>query len=389
VRDANLTHGPLILVKCETCGLVQLKHSYALEELYGMNYGYRSGLNNSMVVHLREKVARLLRTVSLKAGDIVLDIGSNDSTLLQAYPNEGQRFIGIDPSGDKFRSYYPPRVTLIPEFFSAAAFRGKMGDDKAKIVTSIAMFYDLEDPLSFVHEIESILADDGIWHFEQSYLPSMLKANAYDTVCHEHLEYYAFSQIRWMTARANLKILDVSLNDTNGGSFAVTVSKASAPYPANEAAITELIRTEEALELRGDAIYQGFRRRVSESRDDIRNLLDELKSEGKNVLGYGASTKGNVLLQYCNLTWQDIPYIAEVNPEKFGCFTPGTGIPIISEQEARDMNPDYFFVLPWHFRENIVEREADFLAQGGGLIFPLPELAVVARETRRSHSTRR
>lgn len=373
----GITQGPLELVVAPDGGLLQLRHSYDLSEMYGLNYGYRSGLNRSMVAHLQQTVHRVLKLVTLGPGDVVVDIGSNDGTLLRAYPDYGQRLIGIDPTGVKFRSFYPEHVALLAEFFSADAFRGVAPGKKAKVVTSISMFYDLEHPLGFMQEVEEILADDGVWHMEQSYMPSMLRAKAYDTVCHEHLEYYALAQIKWMADRANLKILDVELNDVNGGSFAVTLSRRDAPFSEAERLVDGLIRAEDEMGLATLKPYDEFREAVFAHRDRLVRVVRELRAAGKRVLGYGASTKGNVLLQFCGFTPDDLPFIAEVNPDKFGCYTPGTNIPIISEADARRMAPDYYLVLPWHFRPNLIERERQFLASGGTMIFPLPDISLV------------
>jgi hypothetical protein len=386
--DEPITHGPLELVVCPESGLLQLHHSYDLAEMYGLNYGYRSGLNRSMVEHLEQKVhgleAQLARAGHrLSPADIVLDIGSNDATLLKSYRTPALRRLGIDPTGVKFHEFYPADIALVPEFFSAAAYRSVFGAEPARLVTSIAMFYDLEDPLAFMREVASVLAPDGLWHFEQSYMPAMLEATAYDTVCHEHLEYYALRQIQWMAERAGLVIVDVDRNAVNGGSFAVTVARADGVYrPSEEGAarVDALLREEEALGLGTEAPYHAFAERVFRHRDELQSLVHELTRAGKTVYGYGASTKGNVLLQFCGFTPAEIPAIAEVNPFKFGRFTPGSHIPIISEAEARARRPDYFLVLPWHFRPGILARERQYLADGGRLIFPLPDVGVVGGE---------
>jgi hypothetical protein len=332
-----------------------------------------------MVQHLQNKVKHILSLVELKAGDIVLDIGSNDSTTLQAYPKDGITLVGIDPTGTKFKQYYPPYIQLIPEFFSARAFKAHFGARKAKIITSIAMFYDLEDPTDFMRQIAEILEDDGVWVFEQSYMPSMLETNAYDTVCHEHLEYYGLKQIKWMTDRAGLTILDVELNKANGGSFSVMVSKKRQPKPENLAHVEKLLRKETELGLDTLRPYEEFKKRIFTRRDELLAFIRKAQSEGKKILGYGASTKGNVILQFCNLTENEIPCIAEVNPDKFGAFTPGSLIPIVSEADAKKMKPDYFLVLPWHFRDNLLAREKSYLEAGGKMFFPLPELDVVGK----------
>jgi hypothetical protein len=378
-RDASakVTAGPLELVWCPDSGLLQLHHSYDPDEMYGDNYGYRSGLNRSMVTHLTDKVAYLQRLVPLAPGDVVLDIGSNDATTLKAYQADGIVRIGIDPTGRKFRQHYPPDITLVPDFFSVDAYRGT-ACSPARIVTSIAMFYDLEDPVAFVRQVESILRDDGVWHLEQSYMPSMLRMNSYDTICHEHLEYYSLHSLKRILEAGGLRIVDVAMNAVNGGSFAVTAAKAgSRTFTANDALIDWLLSQEDRMGLSTPRPYRDFEERVFRHRDDLVRLVGTLNADGKRILGYGASTKGNVLLQFCGFTSADIPAIAEVNEDKFGCVTPGSHIPIVSEREARSMRPDYFLVLPWHFKDGIVRREREFLAAGGKMIFPFPEIEIV------------
>lgn len=373
-----VTVGPLELVWCPSSGLLQLKHSYEASEMYGDNYGYRSGLNQSMVNHLTDKVAYLERLAKPVAGDVIVDIGSNDATTLKAYATPGLRRIGIDPTGKKFSSYYPDDVSLVPDFFSAAAYRSVEAARQAKIVTSIAMFYDLESPIAFAQQIESILADDGIWHFEQSYMPSMLRTNSYDTICHEHLEYYSLHVVETILKAAGMQLVDVVMNGINGGSFAVTAARAgNRSIKPNRAVIEWLLAQEERMGLNTPRPYREFEERVFRHREDLTRLIRSLNADGKRILGYGASTKGNVTLQFCGLTAKDIPAIAEVNEEKFGRVTPGTHIPIVSEVEARAMKPDYFLVLPWHFKDGILRREKEYLANGGRFIFPFPEIEII------------
>ena len=376
-REQSVTSGPLELVWCPDSGLLQLGHSYDPGEMYGENYGYRSGLNQSMVDHLTDKVSFLERTAGLRSGDVVLDIGSNDATTLKAYATAGLTRIGIDPTGEKFRAYYPNGIGLIPDFFSAAAFRSASAAP-AKIVTSISMFYDLESPVAFAQQVASVLAPDGIWHFEQSYMPSMLRMNSYDTICHEHLEYYSLHAVKKILDAADLLLVDVGTNAVNGGSFAVTAAlRSNRSIRPNHAVIDWLLHQEERMDLGTPKPYRDFEERVFRHRQDLVRLIHALNADGKKILGYGASTKGNVMLQFCGFSPADIPAIAEINPEKFGSFTPGTHIPIVSETDARAMAPDYFLVLPWHFKSGIVRREKEFLQRGGKLIFPFPEIEII------------
>lgn len=372
----KVSKGPLDLAWCSDCSLLQMKHSYNLSEMYGENYGYRSGLNAAMVQHLEHKIHGLERLVSLKDTDLVIDIGSNDATSLKAYTGK-HRKVGIDPTGTKFKRYYTNEISLIPDFFSAAVFRNTFPREKAKIITSIAMFYDLERPKDFVRDIESVLADDGVWHFEQSYMPSMLRTNSYDTICHEHLEFYSFKVVKTLLEGCGLRIIDVQMNAVNGGSFAVTACKTGAKFKSNNAVLQWMLKQEDDMGLDTPKPYRDFEERVFRHRKNLRDLIESLVADGKKIIGYGASTKGNVLLQFCGFTTKHLSCIADVNPDKFGSFTPGTNIPIVSEKEAREMRPDYFFVLPWHFKQGILQREKDFLTQGGKFIFPLPEIEIV------------
>ncbi|MBM4059293.1 MAG: class I SAM-dependent methyltransferase, partial [Planctomycetes bacterium] len=376
-------YGPLHLVKCAEatggCGLVQLRHSFDGGLMYGDSYGYRSGLNASMVRHLAHRVAQARRLVDLTPGDVVVDIGSNDSTTLRCYGDNGYRLIGIDPSAAKFRSFYPSWVEGVPQFFSAETFRNVAGTARARIVTSIAMFYDLQDPTHFMREVREILAADGIWAFEQSYLPLMIERNAYDTICHEHVSYYALRQIDWMARRTGLKVIDVELNDVNGGSFCVTVCRDDAPFTPHDRRVDSILEREQRDGYGSMPVYDRFREGVHRHRDDLSSLIRRTNAAGKTVCGYGASTKGNVVLQWCGLTSADIPVIAEVNDDKFGCVTPHTLIPIASEREVRGRAPDCLLVLPWHFHESIVQREQAYLDSGGTLLFPLPRIEAVSR----------
>lgn len=371
-----VTSGPLELVWCPDSGLLQLGHSFDPGEMYGENYGYRSGLNASMVRHLTQKINFLQKLVDLKPGDTVLDIGSNDATSLKAYSTAALKRIGIDPTGNKFREYYPDDIRLVPDFFSAANFESVSGE-RAKIVTSIAMFYDLDDPVAFARDIAKVLAPDGVWHFEQSYMPAMLRTVSYDTICHEHLEYYSLGVVQKILEAADLKLIDVQMNNINGGSFAVTAGHKGSSVKTNDAVIDWLLGQEDRMGLNTVRPFREFEDRVFRHKADLVRLLQALAADGKKVLGYGASTKGNVTLQFCGITENEVSAIAEVNPEKYGRVTPGTRIPIVSEAEAKAMNPDYFLVLPWHFKDGILQREQEYIAGGGKFIFPFPEIEIV------------
>ncbi|MEO5974510.1 MAG: class I SAM-dependent methyltransferase [Ilumatobacteraceae bacterium] len=373
----NLTKGPLQLVKCHgaesTCGLLQLEHSYDPSEMYGANYGYRSGLNSRMVQHLKRKVARILDSIDLQPGDLVVDIGSNDGTTLGFFP-ESLTLVGVDPTAGKFADFYGKHVHVIPDFFSGKTINDAFPGKKAKVISSFAMFYDLERPVNFASEIQQVLHAEGIWVFEQSYLPSMLQTTAYDTVCHEHVEYYGLAQIEWILAKVGMQVIDVELNDTNGGSFSVVVAQKNSLHKVNEENVAAVRKFESNAKLESLDTYSDFATRVGRNKDELSTLINGYNGEGKRVCGIGASTKGNVILQYCGFGLADIEMIGDINSDKFGAFTPGSWIPIRSETDVLDSRPDVMLVLPWHFREFFLSNTS---FAGRNLLFPLPQPELV------------
>ena len=373
----SLTKGPLRLVKCHggesVCGLLQLEHSYDPSEMYGANYGYRSGLNTGMVKHLKSKVARILESIDLHPGDLVVDIGSNDGTTLGFYP-ESLTLVGIDPTADKFADFYRSHIHVITDFFSGKLINDAFPGKKAKVISSFAMFYDLERPVNFASEIQQALHPEGVWVFEQSYLPSMLKTTAYDTVCHEHLEYYGLAQIEWILDKVGMHVIDVELNNTNGGSFSVIAAQNDSSHNVRLASIAAVRKIESDAKLGLLGTYRDFEKRVESNKSELIALIHKYKDDGKRVCGIGASTKGNVILQYCGFGPAEIEMIGDINSDKFGAFTPGSWIPIRSEREVLDSWPDVMLVLPWHFRE-VILANSSFV--GRNLLFPLPQIELV------------
>lgn len=366
---------PLELVRCGDCGLVQLRHSVAVNEMFGDGYGYKSGTNITMRNHLGQLALNVSKVAGLTTGDVVLDIGCNDGTLLTSYAISGLTRLGIDPIAENFRDEYREDLNVASGYFTAEVFASLLPNKKASAITSISMFYDLERPAQFVADIAGALAAEGIWILEQSYLPAMLDKNSFDTICHEHLEYYALAQIDRLVGEAGLRVFDVQLNDINGGSFQVWVCHSSASYAVSSR--VELMRQQEAqLNLLSDEPFAKFRQTVDALKLQVKEFVSSETAKGKKFYVYGASTKGNVLLQNFGLDHSLLSGCADRNPTKWGRRTPGTSIPIVSEEDAR-LKADYFLVLPWHFRDEFVQREARFIADGGALIFPLPTFEVV------------
>ena len=371
---------PLTLVRCDptrdenACGLLQMEHSVPPEVLYS-SYWYRSGTNHTMREHLRGIAAETTAIVG-EGAHTVLDIGCNDGTLLNCYPASFTKF-GVDPS-DVAQSA-GPGIHLVRDTFPSSELAAALAGRQCDIVTSIAMFYDLEDPIGFARAVRAILAPEGVWVLEMSYMPTMLEMNSYDTICHEHLEYYSLALLERIMRAAGLKVFNVSLNAINGGSIRCFVTHET-NYRQRDAEcalrLRALRRQEFDLELDTDKPYRNFQNRIDAHRDELSALLRKLKGEGKQIHIYGASTKGNTILQWCGIDKSIITVAAERNPDKYGARTLGTDIPIVSEAESRAMRPDYYLVLPWHFKEEFLRREADSLRQGIRFIFPLPNIEI-------------
>ena len=374
VKD-KVTRGPLIVALCKNCSLLQLRHSYNTEELYGLNYGYRSSLNSSMVNHLRNKAITLVKNYKITKKDFIIDIGSNDGTFLNFFKNY-KNLIGVDPTIAKFKKNYNKEITQIEDFFPSNILNSKIKLKKAKLITSFSMFYDLEDPFEFSCQIKKMLTSDGVWQFEQSYMPFMLKQNSYDTICHEHLEYYSLTIIKKILEKAELKILDVEFNNINGGSFSVTATHGNSKKKSNQKIISWLLGEEQKMELNKAKVYLDFADRTKKHKKSLLNLLQKLKRNKKKVSGLGASTKGNVILQYCKIDKSLLKNIYEINTDKFGKFTPGSNIKILSDKKISKNNCDYLLVLPWHFKDHIIKKEKKLIQKGIKLIFPLPEIEI-------------
>ncbi|WP_445248397.1 class I SAM-dependent methyltransferase [Microcoleus sp. OTE_8_concoct_300] len=369
------------LVRCDptrdekACGLLQMEHTVPPEVLYSA-YWYRSGTNHTMRNHLRE-IAEEGASLIGKDKAYVLDIGCNDGTLLKCYPKEFLKF-GVDPSD--VAQEITGDITAIQDIFPSEELIKVLQGEKFDIITSIAMFYDLEDPVSFCQEIKRVLANDGVWIFEMSYMPSMLKMNSYDTICHEHLEYYSLAVLEYVLKKADLKIVDAILNDINGGSIRCYATHIDNFVYKNKQAWQriKLLRQQEFdMELDTDKPYKNFQDRINVHKDQLTSLLKMLQKEGKRVHVYGASTKGNTILQWCGIDNRLVDVAAERNPDKYGAYTLGTDIPIVSEAESRAMKPDYYLVLPWHFKEEFIQREQEILKSGVGMIFPLPNIEMI------------
>lgn len=385
-KDAAPRSGPVPLELClaPKSGLVQLADTASFEDMYKV-YWYRSGTNESMVEELRQIATSTSKLAKVGSGDLWIDIGCNDGTLLSFIPKEVKR-VGYDPNDYKEISSKHADL-IVNDYFNAQAFRtSPYAAQKAKVITSIAMFYDLEDPHAFVKDIYEVLDENGTWVIQMSYLPLMLEQLAFDNICHEHLEYYSLTALKYLLNQHSLEIADCILNDVNGGSFRIYIRKkgaspsafASAPYrDVASYRVRSILEYEKTLNLTDPNTYIDFYKKCCDLRDQTLAFMKAEKSKGKKIWAYGASTKGNTLLQWWGIDNTLVDGIAERSEPKFGLKTVGTNIPITSEAEMRAAKPDYLLVLPWHFIDSFVQRERDFLQGGGKFIVPCPRFEII------------
>ncbi|OFV91976.1 MAG: hypothetical protein A3H95_16065 [Acidobacteria bacterium RIFCSPLOWO2_02_FULL_64_15] len=359
---------PLDMVICRGCSLLQLRHSAPQELLYSRYYWYRSGVTDTMRRALRDITKEIEQMVPLGKGDVVLDIGANDGTLLASYAAPGLRRVGCEPANNLVDQLRTNADYVLHDFWTYERYADlaqKSGFGKAKVITAIGMFYDLEDPNQFIRDAQRALADDGVFVAQLMCLTPMLEKNDLGNICHEHLEYYSLASLKYLFETNGLEMFKIEENNVNGGSYRIFARH----FKGTGIAFSERCTIDDVL---------AFARRIERNRDVCVNFIKGEVAKGKRVYVYGASTKGNVILQYYGLDASLIAAAAERSPEKWGKYTVGTWIPIVSEDEARKAQPDYFLVLPWAFFDEFYAREKDWRAQGGKFIVPLPEFRVVA-----------
>ncbi len=375
-KNANIPKGLLKLVICKNCKLVQLSKNFNIKKMYGKNYGYRTSLNKSMKKHIQDKKNFLQGIISLNKNDNIIDIGSNDGTFLNCFSSDNFKLIGVDPTIVNFKRFYNKNIVKIDKFFSHKNIKNYL-TKKAKLITSFSMFYDLPDPLKFTKEVYNCLDDNGIWHLEQSYLIDMIKKNSYDTICHEHIEYYSITSIFFLMRMANFKIIDIKRNNINGGSIAITVAKNHSSHIECKKIIKSYLKKEQKAGYNNHLVYKKFYNRIVLRKNQLINLLRKLKKNNKKIIGYGASTKGNVILQFCKINNKLLNYIYDINLDKKNKYTPGSKIKIIDKIDTKNFNFHYFLVLPWHFKNFIIKKEKNFIRRNIKFIFPLPNVKVI------------
>ena len=373
-KNKNLPKYSLDLFQCKICNLVQIKNEFNIKKMYGKHYGYETSKSALMVTHLKEKISRFKKKGYLKSRNSIIDIGSNDGTFLNLIGKQYKRF-GVDPSGLKFKENYK-NIKLINSFFSKKNIYPK--NSKFDLITSFAIFYDVENPNQFCRDIKDILNPEGVWVCEISYLPLMLKNLTFDQICHEHVTYYSLTVFEKILNKNGLKLIDVRLNEINGGSIEIICSHKKSQKKVNHKIINQL--KEDELKIKNSA-FNNFSKRIYKIKQDLNKFLNSKK----NVLGYGASTKGNVVLNFCKIGSNKIKFISDANNKKFGKFTPGSNIQIISKEKMREISPKYLLILIWPFRKEVIKQELNYIKSGGSLVFHLPKLHIINKKNYRSY----
>ena len=388
-EDARAGKHDLTLIIDERYGAVRLEKCTPIHSMFG-KYWYRSGINTTMRKELSDIVESVLKVQRLKDGDLWLDIACNDGTLFNYVPNHIKK-LGIDPAEDSFTD--ESRLIadeIIQDYFTLESYnRSQFVTKKAKVITCIAMFYDLDEPINFLRDVKEVLDDDGLFVVQMSYTPLMIKQLAFDNITHEHVYYWSLSSLNKVMTEAGLKIVDCQLNDVNGGSFRIYIKKensdetkfATRPFrDVCNVRVESILNWEQTQNLDSENTWIDFYQRVQDLKKQTVDFIKQEKLKGKKICGYGASSKGNTLLQYFKLDETLLDAIAERSPFKYGHKTIGTNIPILSEEDVRNMNPDYMLVLPWHFISEFIEREHEFLNRGGKFIVPCPKFEVIGKD---------
>lgn len=359
-----IPEAPLVFSRCNLCGMVQLKHAVDTDLMY-RKYWYTSNMNDTMRKHLMDDALVLMSKCELSHGDQIIDIGCNDGTFLSYFPSHCSK-IGVDPS-----NIVPQKCTHVHDYFSFENVKKYLSPQKAKIVSSIAMFYDLNSPSSFVSDVRRCLKDDGIWILELSYLPRMIENTAYDSICHEHVAYYSLKTLMILLENTDMKIVKLDFNDINGGSFRLLIQ----PNGNEDIEVQGVLAKENSVGYGTMAPFVSFNNKVEESKRLTKHFFSQCVSNRKTVYGYGASTKGQVIMQYCCI--KDLVAIAERNKLKHGLHTPGTNVKICSEEEMRLSNPDFLFIFPWYFIDEFTIREQEIMKNGTKLVVPLPKFSII------------
>lgn len=378
--DEKKTVAPLELSLCNKsqggCGLLQLQHTVPPDLLY-RRFWYKSGVNQTIRNDLEDIVSSAEKLCMLNDQDFVIDIGANDGTLLRFYKNRSLNLVGFEPATNLMDDAKIGNTEIINNYFNSNDFIEKFGSNKAKVITSISMFYDLEKPNDFVRDLSKILSKDGVWILQMNYLVTMLQNNAFDNIVHEHLEYYSLQSLEYLLSKHDLEVFDISFNNINGGSIRTYIKHKDCTKFSITDSVQETRQSEKNLGLDDEKPYLDFANSIKNQKTQTYDFIKNEVNNNKIIHVYGASTRGNTLLQYYGLNSDLIKVASERNPSKWGKRTVGTNIPIISEDESRKIKPDYYLILPWYFLDEFLEREKLFLKEGGKFIVPLPKFKII------------
>jgi hypothetical protein len=365
---------PVNIVFSKKSLLLQLAHNYKLSRLFGNNYGYRSGLNKTMVKHLKKKAKKLSNFLKLKKNDFILDIGSNDGTFLNSFNKNINKF-GSDPTAKKYKEFYDKNISIIPDLFPNNKILTVK--KKFKLISSIAMFYDLMDPIKFCHEVANLLHSEGIFHVELAYLPDIINKNLYDTFCQEHLTYYSYLSFSYLVDQTPFKIINYERNLINGGSINFNLAFKNSKHKINIIELKKLNDYETRKKIHLVATYKNFFRKIKKDAQKLNLELKDIKAKNKRIYGFGASTKGNVILQMAKINHKLVEGIYDVNSFKFNKYTPGSKILIKDEKEIYKDRPDYLLLLIWHFSDTIKMKIKKFNLKKMKCIIPFPKFKIL------------
>ncbi|MEU7940613.1 class I SAM-dependent methyltransferase [Microbispora bryophytorum] len=368
---------PLHLRLCTDCRLAQIPPLITPEETF-TEYAYFSSYSTSWVEHARRFVAGAADRLGLSAASFVVEVASNDGYLLRHVVERGIRCLGIEPSANVGRAAKDAGVPTLTAFLTpetGATVREEHGP--ADLVVANNVYAHIPDVVGFTRGLRALVADDGWVSIEVQHLLTLIEGTQYDTIYHEHFQYYTVASAMRALASGGLALVDVESLPTHGGSirlWARPVEAAGEPGPR----VTDLLASEKSAGLHELSGYAEFAARVARVRRDLLAFLITAAEEGRTVVGYGAPGKGNTLLNHCGIRPDLLSYTVDRNPYKHGRFTPGTRIPVLSPERIEQDRPDYVLVLPWNLRAEITEQLAHIRDWGGRLVFPIPRLEVVS-----------
>lgn len=366
---------PLDVAICGHCGHVQLRDVVDPRLLFE-DYVYVSGTSPVFVDHFRRYAADVVERLDIKRGDLVVDIGSNDGTLLRFFQAAGCRVLGIDPAKAIAQAASESGIETLAEFFTpAVAHDIRTSRGPARVITANNVFAHVDDLRGVLEGVRTLLSADGVFVFEVSYLVDVYEKTLFDTIYHEHLSYHSVRPLEKFFAANDMQLIDVVRVPSHGGSLRGFAQHAGGARGVQRS-VQGLIELESQLRLDHPATFKSFAARIDSLREDVRRLLTRLKGEGARIAGFGAPAKATTLLHHFQLGNDVLDFIVDDSPLKQGLFTPGQHIPVLSPAVLDERHPDYLLVLAWNFAQPIMATHSDYTSRGGQFIVPLPQLAM-------------